>query len=70
VLRWLRTHGRTEASREDIRREALGQSLDAEGAEALIGELVRAGWLRPRVERTRGRSRRRWDVNPALAAGP
>jgi hypothetical protein len=70
VLRWLRTHDRTEASREDIRREALGQSLDAEGAEALIGELVRAGWLRPRVERTRGRSRRRWDVNPALAAGP
>ena len=30
VLRWIKAHGKTEVSIEDIRREALGQKLDAE----------------------------------------
>jgi hypothetical protein len=69
VLRWLKAHRRTEVSREDIRRDALAQALDAEGAERLMAELMQAGWLRQRPpERTGGRSRRRWDVNPLLLA--
>jgi hypothetical protein len=66
VLRWLRAHRRTEVPREDVRREALAQRLDAEGTQRLLDELVRAGWLRARTVPTRSGPARRWDVNPRL----
>ena len=46
VLRWIKTHGKDEISREEIRREALGQSLDADQTQHLLGGLVQSGWLR------------------------
>ena len=66
VLRWLRAHRRTEVAREDIRRDALAQRLDAEDTQRLLDELTKAGWLRARTVATRGRSAHRWDVNPRL----
>ncbi|HEX2889406.1 DUF3987 domain-containing protein [Vineibacter terrae] len=68
VLRWIRAQCLPEISREQIRREALSQAVDAAGADRLIAELVEAGWLRP-VEPAkggRGRRRRRWHVHPDL----
>jgi len=66
VLRWIRSQKRAEVSREDIRRDALGQSLDADQTESLLNELVKAGWLRPVVRATAGRPARRWTANPRL----
>ena len=70
VLRWLqaeRSPG-SEVSATDIRRDALGQSLDAKATTGLIGELVQAGWLRPApIEKDGpGRPPLRWFVNPLL----
>jgi hypothetical protein len=70
VLRWIAAHHRTEVSREDIRRDALGQKLDAEQTQALLDALVKAGWLRPLTGSppgpSGGRPVRRWAVNPRL----
>jgi hypothetical protein len=69
VLRWLQANRKVEVSREDIRRDALGQKLDAEQTQALIGGLVKGGWLRPAkvsVGPAGGRPARRWEVNPIL----
>jgi Protein of unknown function (DUF3987) len=66
ALRWIAAHGKYEVSREDIRRDALGQSLDAEQTQDLIDALERWGWLREDSTRTPGRTRRRWLVNPKL----
>jgi uncharacterized protein YjhX (UPF0386 family) len=70
VMRWLKTGGRTEVSREDVRREALAQSVTAEGADLVLYRLTALGILRsvavvpsPRG----GRPARRWQVHPALA---
>jgi hypothetical protein len=68
VLRWIAAHRKQEVSREDIRRDALGQSLDAEQTQDLIDALVKWGWLRADSTRTPGRTRRRWRVNPKLFA--
>ena len=69
VLRWIRARGKTEVSLEDVRRDALGQKLDAEQTANLLDALGRAGWVReldaastPRG----GRPARRWQVNPLL----
>ena len=59
-------NGRDEVSREDIRRDALGRSLDADQTQSLLDGLVRAGWLREITTRTLGRTRRRWQVNPVI----
>src|SRR6516225_4416559 len=71
VLRWLRAEHRPddEVSLQDIRRNALGQSLDAEATTKLIDTLVRAGWLRqaPPVK-TGGHPLYRWLINPVLWA--
>jgi hypothetical protein len=37
ALRWIAAHGKQEVSGKDIRRDALGQSLDAEQTQDLIG---------------------------------
>jgi hypothetical protein len=67
VLRWIAAHGKQEVSREDIRRDALGQSLDAEQTQDLIDDLEkRWGWLKEDSVRPPGRTRRRWLVNPKL----
>ena len=66
VLRWIAAHRKQEVSREDIRRDALSQSLDAEQTQVLIDAIVRWGWLREDSTRTPGRTRRRWRVNPKL----
>ncbi len=46
VLRWLRAERRDQVSIEDVRRDALQQSLNAEATANLIEALVQAGWLR------------------------
>ena len=68
VLRWAKANDRREVSREDLRREALGQHLDAEETQAVIDALVRAGWLREATVKLQGPGRpaRRWEVNPKL----
>lgn len=69
VLRWIKVGEKTEVSREDIRRDALGRKFDATQTEELLGSLVKAGWLRPIIpERSSqgGRPARRWQVNPVL----
>jgi hypothetical protein len=70
VLRWLQVERGpgSEVSPTDIRRDALGQSLDAEATTTVIEELVQAGWLRPApIEKDgRGRPPHRWFINPLL----
>jgi Protein of unknown function (DUF3987) len=69
VLRWIRARGKTEVSLQDVRRDALGQQLDAEQTATLLEALTRAGWVRE-LEADgppkRGRPPRRWQVNPNL----
>jgi hypothetical protein len=73
VLRWIKTKGETRVLRENIRREALSQRLDAEQTEALLQHLARAGWLRRTIveksEKRPGRPANRWEVNPKLLHG-
>ena len=69
ALNWIRAHGPREVSREDIRRHALGQKLDAEDTQRQIEGLEKSGWLRKATTQTAGRSRHRWEVNPKIFAG-
>src|SRR5215831_18157514 len=69
VLRWIRARGKTEISLQDVRRDALGQKLDAEQTANLLEALARVGWLREleAVSIPRGgRPARRWQVNPII----
>ena len=67
VLRWIRANKRDDLSLLDVRREALGGSVDVQQARDLVERMVSAGWLRPEpVIRTNGRPRERWSVNPRL----
>lgn len=68
VLRWARAERRFTLSREEIRRDALSQHLDAEQTQRLIDSLVRAGWLREAGNQQigPGRRARRWHVNSEL----
>jgi hypothetical protein len=68
VLRWIKARGKDEVSREEIRRDALGQSLDADQTQQLLDGLVMAGWLRPTSTDTTGRRKYRWLVNPRIHA--
>lgn len=71
VVRWLRRVRATEVSREDVRREALCQSVDADGAEEVLARLEAGGVLRAVTvaEATRrGPRKRRWEVNPGISA--
>ena len=65
VLRWIRTHGLLEVSREEIRRDALSQRLDAEQTDRLLEFLVKVGFLR-KVKQPAGphggRPTIRWEV--------
>jgi uncharacterized protein DUF3987/bifunctional DNA primase/polymerase-like protein len=72
VLRWVHAGNKTTVSREEVRREALAQRLDAGETQALLDMLVRAGWLREAPVKVSGPGRppRRWEVNPRLFAVP
>jgi hypothetical protein len=57
-------------SRENIRRKALGQTVNAGETEMVLGRLDYLGYVRPdRADHSAGGGRpaRRWLVNPALA---
>jgi hypothetical protein len=69
VGHWLRRMRPEMISREEVRREALGRSVDAETAESVIERLEQYGALRMLTTQTRGRPRRRWQVNPELWVG-
>jgi hypothetical protein len=68
VLGWIRARGAAQISREDVRRDALGQALNAHQSLQVIQSLERAGFLRKaEVDYAgNGRPALRWDVNPAL----
>jgi hypothetical protein len=70
VMRWLRRHRKTVVSLKNIRRQALCHTIDADGAEEVIGLLVSAGALRALTTAKSGpaggRPTHRWEVNPAL----
>src|SRR5262249_28631747 len=73
VLRWIRARCKTEVSLEDVRRDALGQKLDAEQTANLLDALGRAGWVRElkAVSTPRGgRPARRWQVNSLIRTPP
>jgi hypothetical protein len=68
VLKWIRAHKADEriVSLKDVRREALGQSIDAKETEAVLQQLEQTGWLRKETIPTAGRARHRWQVNDLL----
>lgn len=69
VGRWLRRTRSPTVSREEVRREALCQTVDADTAECIIEQLEAQGVLRmlePQANRGGGPRRRRWQVNPGL----
>ena len=72
VLRWLHASNKAMVSREEVRREALAQRLDAGETQALLDMLVRAGWLRETSAKVLGPGRppRRWEVNSRLFEVP
>ncbi len=74
MIGWIRARGATEISREEVRREALSQRVNAAGADEVILALEQAGVLREVDDEEEypgpGRPARRWQVNPALLAKP
>jgi len=67
ILRWIRANNKHEVSLKDIRREALGESVDGEQTRDLFDRMVAAGWVRAMpIVKTGGRPRERWSVNPKL----
>jgi Protein of unknown function (DUF3987) len=73
ALLWIRAKGKTEVSREEIRRDALSQRLDATETTALLTTLCASGWLREEVTEPGpqgGKPAHRWLVNPKLLKDP
>jgi hypothetical protein len=69
VLVWIRAKGKGGVSREEIRRDALSQRLDANGTTALLKGLCKSGWLREESTEPGpqgGKPAHRWLVNPKL----
>ena len=72
VVRWLRSRQGGHVSREEIRCEALGRSVNAAGAERVLQRLQSAGIVKQllyAVPPNGGRPPNRWAVNPAMTAG-
>lgn len=71
VLAWISDHRAAELSREDVRRDALHQAVDAEQALEVIRALERAGFLREVAADPGklGRRPMRWRIHPALIGG-
>jgi hypothetical protein len=72
ALLWIRAKGMHEVSREDIRRDALSQRINADDTMKLMAELCRYGWLRekPYTPSGPGKPAKRWEVNPILFKDP
>ena len=73
VLRWIRGNGRTEVAVKDIRRDALGERLDAQQTLDLLSSLVSSSWLlesTPKSGPKGGKPARRWKVNPSIRHNP
>jgi hypothetical protein len=69
VVRWLKAGQRTQATREEVRRYALGKTTDAQRTDLVLGRLYACGILRPAAHQPSpegGRPRQLWEVNPAL----
>jgi hypothetical protein len=66
TLRWIRVHRMEAVSVKDVRREALGGSLDADQTLELLDRMTTAGWLRHERASTGGRPLERWHVNPKI----
>jgi hypothetical protein len=66
VLRWIQVHRKSVVSVREVRREALGQCIDAEQTIVLLDSLVKARWLRKETTKTAGRPICRWIVNPTI----
>jgi hypothetical protein len=69
VARWLKDTGKTEVSREEVRRGPLNQSVTAHDTDQVFYRLHFLGFVRPtRCEPRKGAGRptNRWQVNPAL----
>jgi len=70
VLHWIAGQKNLkEVSREEIRRDALSQSRDADETSEILHQLVKAGWLR-NIEQSSnpkgGRPKLRWQVNSRI----
>jgi hypothetical protein len=73
TLRWIRGNGKIEVSVKDIRRDALGERLDAQQTLGLLNTLVSSGWLlenTPTSGPKGGKPARRWKVNPRIRCKP
>jgi hypothetical protein len=71
VVRWLRARGAEHVSREEIRCEALGRSVNAAGADRVLRRLQSAGVVKQllfAMPPQGGRPPNRWQVNPHLMA--
>jgi hypothetical protein len=73
ALKWIRVRKVMEVSREDVRRDALAQKLDASQTDELLVGLCNSGWIREKISQEplgRGKPARRWEVNPMLHNTP
>jgi hypothetical protein len=73
ALRWIKGNGKTEVSVKDIRRDVLGERLDAQQTVGLLNTLVSSGWLlenTPKSGPRGGKPARRWKVNPSIRCNP
>jgi len=68
VVRWLKSTGRTQVTRTEVRVQGLGKTVNAGRAEGLLANLYALGFVRPARGRTGGRPSELWEVNPALMA--
>ena len=70
AARWLRSKGVTYVTREQVRREGLGRTVNASGADQVLYRLRSANIVRQMPDGWRaqgGRPTNLWEVNPALA---
>jgi hypothetical protein len=69
AARWIKACALEEVSREELRREALGQAIDAGETDLVIRRLEAGGVMRLSTFEQGakgGRATKRWAVNPAL----
>ena len=66
ALRWIQANRLSVVSLQDIRRDAVAGSLDADQTRDLMDRLVVAGWLRLTKKMTGGRPQEQWSVNPKI----
>jgi hypothetical protein len=66
ALRWIRANQKPDVSLMDIRRDALGQRLDAAQTESVMESLARANWVKRHTTSTGGRPSQRWWIHPVL----